>query len=466
MNADPSDLLTSPALQQRALLESGKVTASRLLEATLERIAALNPRLNAVVAIDEGGARAAAAEADRRLRSGHARALEGLPMTIKDSFDVRGLPTTVGSELYRTRVPTEDSLAVSRLRAAGAILLGKTNVSEMLGDLQCFNPVHGLTRNPHDPDRTPGGSSGGSAVAVATGMSACDLGSDLCGSIRWPAHCCGVVGLKPSWGLVPMGGHIPPPPGIDTPTPFSTGGPLARSVRDVALALGVLAGRPTEGRPPGVGGMRVAVWSHEPGESIEPAIRAAVAASGGRLAELGACVDGSARPAFAFAEAAEIFGLHAHAILSLSLDDASRRAAATTASARSASDRSPTGLRARALNLDESGWRTVESRRRAVTKAWSDFFERIDVVLCPPAPVCAAIHGSEPDPYRRTIEVVGSSRPYLELIEWSSLASVSNLPSLVLPVARTRAGLPIGIQIIGATEDAVLRAGEVLQSDI
>lgn len=449
-------LLDADATEQGAALRAGTTRARDLLEATLDRIAHLNPALNAIVAMDVERARGAADASDERLTSGRPRPLEGLVVTIKDAYDVAGLVNSAGSPLYADRVPIEDAPAVARLRAAGAVILGKTNVSEMLGDLQGFNPVYGMTRNPYDPDRTPGGSSAGSAVAVATGMAALDLGSDLCGSIRWPAHCCGVFGFKPRYGAIPMRGHVPPPPGTKETTPFSTGGLFARSARDIVTALAVSTGSalpPRPNRP-----LRVAIWADDPGFRTEPEIAAAVVAAGERIAARGLEIVEGPAP-IDLGEAMDVFSLDVHTILSLGLSTDVRAALAAGAPSLDPTDRSHEAMRARAVAADPEEVLLREERRRRLAAGWRRFFADVDCVLCPPATSVAILNDTSPDPYKRTIDTPSGRRPYLDLIAWSSPASVVGLPSLVVPTRERVRGLPLGVQIIGATEIDVLSLG-------
>ncbi|HKH34498.1 MAG TPA: amidase family protein, partial [Beijerinckiaceae bacterium] len=236
------EVTSLPAHALRARLLARALSATELLEATLARITAVNPAVNAVVGLDAGLARAAALECDRRLGAGEARALEGLVILIKDAFDVAGLRSTAGAPAYKDRIPTIDAAPVARLRNAGAVILAKSNVPTFVSDFQSYNPVYGTTNNPWDLARTPGGSSGGAAAAVATGMAAFELASDLGGSARWPAHACGIFGLKTTWGLVPTWGHVPPPPERRTArnVDVMVAGPMARSAADLDLVLPVL----------------------------------------------------------------------------------------------------------------------------------------------------------------------------------------------------------------------------------
>jgi len=443
------ELLTQSATMLLARMRRGELSSSELIQMTFDRIDAINPKLNAVIALDRERARQAAADSDRHWKAGTARPLEGLPVTIKDSFDVEGMPATAGSPLYRDRTGGADAPAVARLRAAGAVIIGKTNVSEMLADLQSSNPLFGATSNPHDLTRSAGGSSGGSAAAVAAGLSALDLGSDLCGSIRWPAQSCGVFALKPGWGTVPMFGHVPPPPGSTAQTDLSTGGPFARSATDLRLAYSVLSGR-SLAPPPLDRPLRVAVWTEEALAPSDPEVLGAVNDAGGRLEDAGAIVDHHARPAFYFAEAFEVFSLLAYRILARGLSPAALAAQAAIAARLSPGDLSHAALRARGAALDEHAFAELNARRDRLRKAWASFLAEWDVVLCPPAPRAAIHHDPSPDIHARTVRLKGRDLPYFHLTDWCCLASVADLPSAVVPVASTHQGLPLGVQIISA----------------
>jgi amidase len=226
-----------------AALARREISSRELVESAITRIEAGDGRINAVVVRDFEQARAAAARADEALAAGVRLALLGLPITVKESIDVAGLPKTWGNPAFRGNRAEADALAVQRLKAAGAVLLGKTNVPFMLGDWQTFNEIYGTTNNPHDTQRAPGGSSGGSAAALAAGFVPLELGSDFFGSLRNPAHCCGVFAHRPTLDVVPMRGGAPPGvPAVPGSGGFAVLGPMARSARDLALALGVLAG--------------------------------------------------------------------------------------------------------------------------------------------------------------------------------------------------------------------------------
>jgi amidase len=455
--------LTLPAHALRDGLRRRAYSARELLAATQARIEALDPALNAVVALDPEGARTAAEESDRRLATGEARPLEGLPVTVKDAFDTAGLVTAVGLPAYRARMPEADAAAVARLRHAGAVIVGKTNVPVFCGDFQSYNPVNGVANNPWDLARSPGGSSGGAAAAVATGMSAFETGSDLGGSIRWPAHACGVFGLKTTWNLISNWGMIPPLPERRSPrnVDLMVVGPLARSAADLDLALSVLAGPrdpafSTALRPPRrtePKGLRVALWVDEPFAPVQVDVAAAVRRAATLLAEAGAIVDETARPGFRFEEAFEVFSLLNHFLVAHGLPPKVRLRLQKGAATASPHDLSHRALQARGARMTPGLYQQTSLRKQRLKKLWARFFAQYDLILCPPAPVVAIPHDHNPDVHARTLDVDGVPRPYLDFLVWGSLASGGDLPAAVAPVTRTAAGLPAGVQIIAAEGD-------------
>ncbi|MGA8400583.1 MAG: amidase family protein, partial [Stellaceae bacterium] len=222
-------------------LRDRKIGCVELLDFFLARAERHNPKLNAIIVWQIDKARDRARAADEALAKGQRWGpLHGVPMTVKESFNLAGLPTTFGNPAWKDNVPAANSVVVDRLQNAGAVIFGKTNVPYMLSDSQSFNDIYGTTNNPWDVTCGPGGSSGGEAATLAAGLSALGAGSDIAGSLRNPAHYCGVYGHKPTWGLIPTRGHAPP--GVVTPTDISVVGPMARSADDLALALGILAG--------------------------------------------------------------------------------------------------------------------------------------------------------------------------------------------------------------------------------
>jgi len=248
--AAPDDLAFWPATRLAAAVRRRELGSEELLDHYLERIGRLNPAINAVVTLDEERARAEARTADRAtVAGGPLPPLHGLPVTIKDALATAGLRSTGGATELAEHVPTVDAPVVASLRRAGAIVFGKTNLPRWSGDLQSFNALFGTTNNPWDLTRTPGGSSGGAAAAVAAGLTSFEIGTDIGGSIRLPAAYCGVYGHKPSFGLVPGLGYLDHARGGTTEADVNVLGPLARSAEDLELLLGLIAG-PTPDRAP------------------------------------------------------------------------------------------------------------------------------------------------------------------------------------------------------------------------
>jgi amidase len=454
------DPLLMPVSRQIALLRSGRLSASELMNLTVQRIAALNPALNAIVHLDVESGRTAALLADARFRRGEARPLEGLPITIKDAFDVAGMPSTGGSPSLKERVPVVDAVAVQRLRDAGAIIIGKTNVPVFSGDFQTYNPMHGVTNNPWNTACSPGGSSGGAAAAVATGMSSFEIGSDQGSSIRWPCATNGIHGLKTSWGLVSNWGIIPPPPEKRTErnTELVVIGPMTRHAADLDLLLPILSG-PRNAAVAGATlppprktdptGLRVAVWLDEAIAPVDRSVTEGVRHAAKLLADQGAIIDETARPAVRFEDAYEIFALLNHWLVGYGLPPRIRDKIAGQSGQFAPGDLSHRALQARGMRMTPSFYQEVDSRRKRMIRQWASFFTRWDVILCPPAPVSTLKHDHEPNIMARALDVNGGKRPYLDFLHWAALAAGGNLPATVAPAGFTPDGMPRGVQIIG-----------------
>ena len=430
-----------PAAELAARIRRRELGARELLESYLARIERFS-ELNAVVTLDAERALRLADEADAgSARSDSRRPLHGLPITIKDQFETEGLRTTCGAAVWAEHVPERDAVPVARLRAAGAIVFGKSNVPPLCADWQTDNELFGVTRNPWNLERTPGGSSGGAAAAVAAGLTALELGGDIGGSIRIPAAWCGIYGHKPSYGLVPKRGTLPSPPGTLTEGDVAVCGPLARSAEDLGLALGILAG-PDERHavawglrlPPPRECRRVAVWCDDEAFPVAAEVRAAVEAA---AAELGA------EPARPDVDLAEVVRLRHQ------LTDAVSSVAATNAELELARGLDPAddSRRAREVRFraqPHRDWLHANERRARLRAVFDDFFRDFDALLVPPAPVAAIPHGGS-----ERIVVDGVEQPYWHLGAWISLAGAACLPSSVAPVGRTAQGLPLGVEIVG-----------------
>jgi amidase len=442
-------LAFAPATEQLRLLESGKIGAAELLELCLDRIERLNPAYNIVVAFDRDRARATARGIDAQRASGDPLGpLAGLPTTVKESFEVTGMPATCGLEHLRDHYPEKDADAVATLREAGANIFGKSNLPAGASDWQSFNPVYGLTRNPWNPDRTVGGSSGGSAASVAAGFTSFELGSDIGGSIRIPAHFCGVFGHKPTYGLIPLRGHIPPPPGRLTRPELGVAGPLARSAADLALLLDVLAGPLPAPRHDRLEDFRVGVWMGDGAYRVDGAYRLALEAYLADLRSAGARIEEVALPV----DPHHSYETYLQVLFAIVGAPAPHEADAFEALA----DQDETGIAAklaRYMRTTLGEWFELAEQRAHLMRDWAGYFRRYDLLVCPAVPVVAFPHmaegsGVHSDQLFRRVTIDGEPAPYLDFT-WQGLALIANLPATVMPTGKFVEGLPTGLQIIG-----------------
>jgi amidase len=444
------------AINQAKAVREGKITALDLLDLHLERVKHLNEKVNAVVCLDEESARAQAQAADEALKSGTVGPLHGLPMTIKDSIEVAGMKTTSGNPDLREHMSTRDALAVQRLREAGAIIYGKTNLPMHGGDIQTYNEVFGVTNNPWDLTRTAGGSSGGSAVSLAMGFSALELGSDLAGSLRNPAHYNGVCAHRPTYGTVPFRGHIPGKPGSQADVDMTTLGPMSRYVADLQLALDVIAGpdsrdmrgwhltlpEPTKA----VRDMRVAIWYDHPICPVDQEVRSILKGLGDKLSAEKVNIVEIESP---FPAIEDHYTTYLHLLYSVS-------GAGFPAKLKRHFDQSYESLTADQVDLRSQMIRGVSGRHRHWQAAhekqqqqrldWDRFFEKYDVLICPVSPTPAYVHQLGPMT-ERTVEINGKPHPYAHQFFWASFAANASLPATSVPVGLTENQLPVGIQI-------------------
>jgi amidase len=451
------ELCFASARELAAMLREGKVSAREVTRAHLERIAAVNPEINAVVTLTADLALARAAEADRRHAAREPLGpLHGLPVAHKDSRLTKGVRTTFGSPIFKDHVPEIDDLVVQRIAAAGAIMMGKTNLPEFGAGSHTFNPLFGPTRNPYDPTTSAGGSSGGSAAGLAAGMFALADGSDMGGSLRNPASFCNVVGLRPSPGLVPEF------PGTTSWAPLGVSGPLARSMSDLSLLLSVLAGPDprvplsvqrsgrayAEPPPSGVAGLRVA-WSPDLGGAVpvDPVVIAALAPAPRVFEDLG-CEVTQDCPSFAGADEAFLtlraweFELGLGPLLDSHRDELKPWVAWNIE-------------QGRALRGSDVG--RAERLRTELFVRMHEFFERYDVLLLPVSQVVPF-----PVEHEYPAIVAGQQMPtYLDWMRSCYYVSVTSCPALSVPAGFTANGLPVGLQIVGRhlDEATVLRAG-------
>ena len=428
------DTLDASATDLVAALAARRVSALELTDAAIARIEARDGAINAVVVRDFDRARDAARAADAALARGERRPLLGLPMTVKESHNVAGLPTTWGAPMFRDVIAPTDSVGVSRLKAAGAVILGKTNVPPFLADYQSNNPIYGRTGNPWDLKRTPGGSSGGSAAALAAGMVPLEFGSDIGGSIRMPAHFCGVYGHKPSYNLIPTRGHQPPMAPEGAGVVLAVVGPLARTAGDLALAMDVLAG-PDEAEALGyrlalpqarharLADFRVLIVDSHAAIPVDDEIRAGISGLGDRLEARGATV---ARSSDLLPSLEEVGAVYMGLLMP-------------------AMSRGQPG----AETISAHEWMAQLDAQARLRRQWATLFQSFDIVLTPVHGAPAFPHDDEPDMNKRTLMLNGMEVPYFAPAGWSGLATGANLPSTAFPVGRTRAGLPYGAQAIG-----------------
>lgn len=454
-----NDIVYASATVLAEKIRSRTVSSQAAVDGYLARIAQFNPAINAVVVLQAENARRRAEAADAALAKGVSWGpLHGVPITVKDSFDVHGLPSTFGLAALTGNIAARDALVVDRLQAAGAIVLGKTNVPPHLADWQTIHPVYGTTRNPWDVTRTPGGSSGGSAAALASGFSALEVGSDIGGSIRMPAHYCGVWGHKPSFGLVPGRGHAKP--GSLAPSDITVYGPLARSATDLALALDIMAGPDPEAGPgwrleldlpgPRLGERyRVAVWADDPAFPVDASVSDALRAAAESLRRSGVEVDETARPAFDSRDAYEIYVHLLRAATSGRQSDAEWDTNVAGAAALDPADRSYRALFLRGNVLTHRDWVGFDQRRHTLIHAWRAFFNRYDAVICPVASTPAFTLVGDTPKHARQVSVNGRGEPSANDYFWLGLASASYLPSTTAPIGISDSGLPVGAQIIG-----------------
>ncbi|GAA5153778.1 amidase [Pseudonocardia eucalypti] len=449
------------AAEQAAALAAGEVSAVELAEEAIARIERLDPEINAVCVPDFDRALEAARAADAARAGGDQRPLLGVPMTVKESYDVAGLPTTWGFSDFKDHVPDADAVAVARVKAAGAVVLGKTNVPVGLGDLQSYNDLYGTTRNPWDPERIPGGSSGGSAAALAAGYGALSIGSDIGGSLRNPAHFCGIYAHKPTIGLVPARGHsAPAAPVVPAESDLAVVGPMARTAADLTSLLDVMA-EPDElttgiayrlalpaARHDRLADYRVLVADTEGLIPTSNAVRTAIDEFAANLASSGAKVFRDSPLLPDLVTAGRVYSRLLMSTLGAFFPLEIYQAARAAAEQLPADDRSGAAERARGIGLSHRDWMAADIERNVLRERWRALFGEIDIVLCPVTPTAAFPHDHS-DLATRQIDIDGTGHVYFDQVSLAGVATLPGLPATALPVGRSPEGLPIGVQAIG-----------------
>jgi len=411
----------------------GQLSARDACEAAIARIEARDTDVNAVVVRDFERAREQASERDARRARGERPPLLGVPMTVKEAIDVAGLPTTWGIAAFRDYKANEDAVLVQRLKSAGAVILGKTNVPVGLADWQSFNPIYGRTVNPRDPTRSPGGSSGGSAAALAAGMVAIEVGSDIGGSLRVPATFCGVFAHKPTFGLVPDRGHGFP--GTDGGgVELAVAGPMTRHAADLELALGIIAGPDVDAatgyrldlpapRPHDLASARLLFLDSHPNVTTSSILADAVARVAAIAAGAGAEVS----------RRSEL------------LPDLSAAHAAYTEMLGAIFTRGSPTVRG---VISAHRWMELLDAQFRLRRQWRALFARFDAVVAPAFGTVAYPHVDNPNDPGTMLQIDGKSTPYFDQLAWPGVATFPGLPATAVPAGATSERLPIGLQVI------------------
>jgi amidase len=453
------------ALEAAKAVRQRKISSYELTQRMLTRIEKFNPKLNAVVNILHDQANSEARRADESQARGDLLGpLHGVPILVKDAFEIAGVPTTAGIDALVKYRPATDSEVVRRLRAAGAIILGNTNVPFGLNDWQSYNKIYGTTNNPWDMSRTPGGSSGGSTAALSAGLAYLSPGSDRTGSLRVPAHFCGVYGHKPSLNVVPLRGWMPSPSGSpQLPETLAVAGPLARSARDLMLAMQIMGGpdgnealayrwaMPAPRRKR-LQDYRVGFVLDDPACPVDEPVRRCLAEAVGALGKAGvqlkegwpAGIDPKAQYRTYLYLLYSIIGMLPPGVKLEDMKPLALKADGSIAS-----------VFAQTLFDPHSRYLDYVREQASARSAWKLAFRDIDVFLMPASFVLAFPHDhSEPQISRHLMTMAGP-RPYLDLIFWNSFANLSGNPATTAPIGRSPQELPVGVQILGPyLEDA------------
>ncbi len=459
-------------------LKAKKVSALELAQDAIGRIERHDGEINAVCVRDFERALETARAADAALAKGEPRPLSGIPMTVKESFNVAGLPTTWGFVQQKDFVAREDALIVARAKSAGAVVLGKTNVPVGLADWQSYNEIYGTTNNPFDTGRTPGGSSGGSAAALAAGFGALSFGSDIGGSLRSPAHYCGVYAHKPTFGLVPSRGHTPPPlPPLPYVRDLAVVGPMSRSAGDLSDLLEVIAD-PDEleagrgyrlalpaARHAAIKDFRIVVLDAHPLLPSAASVSTAIDRLAGQLAKSGAKV---ARESGLLPDLVGSTRLYMRLLFSFMTAAFPAEVYAAMKDAAAKLDPKDTSLAAERLRgavLSHRDWVVADGMRAGLRAQWRAFFGEFDALICPVMPTPAYPHDHSPDQEVRRIEIDGKAHPYVDQLVWPGIATCPGLPATAIPLGLSPEGLPVGAQIVGPwLEDRTpLRLAELIE---
>jgi amidase len=450
------------AVELFVALKGKKVSALELAQDAIDRIERHDDKINAICARDFERALKTARDADAALARGETKPLLGIPLTVKESFNVAGLPTTWGIPAQKNFVATDDALSVSRVKDAGGVVLGKTNVPLGLGDWQSYNEIYGVTKNPFDLGRTPGGSSGGSSAALAAGYGPLSLGSDIGGSLRVPASYCGVYAHKPTFALAPSRGNTPPP---FQPLPLEPDlaviGPMARSAADLSLLLDIIAGPdPLEAgkayrlelpapRHQALKEFRVLVIDSDPLLPTDKAVRGAIEKLATDLGKAGVTMARESPLLPDFAASSRLYMRMLMSFLGANFPTEVYQGAQAGVAALPSDDRSLVAERLRGIVLSHRDWVAAAVVRGHFRTQWRKLFETFDAVICPIMPTPAYPHDHSPEQEKRKIRIDGADHVYADQLAWPGVATLPGLPATAVPLGLSAEGLPIGVQIIG-----------------
>jgi amidase len=450
------------AVELSAALAAKKLSAVELAQDAIDRIERYDGKINAVCVRDFERGLEAARAADAALKRAESSPLLGIPLTVKESYNIAGLPTTWGNPAQKDFVPREDALSVSRVKEAGGVILGKTNVPLGLGDWQSYNEIYGTTNNPYDLKRTPGGSSGGSSAALAAGYGPLSLGSDIGGSLRVPAFHCGVYAHKPTFALVPPRGHTPPPlPPLPLDRDLAVIGPMARSAADLALLLDVIAGPdPMEAgkayhlelpppRHTQLKDFRVLLIDSDPVLPTDKAVRTGIEKLAANLGKAGVAVARQSPLLPDFAASSRLYMRMLLSFLGANFLPQVYAGAQAAAAQLAADDLSLPAERLRGVGLSHRDWVMADNGRTRLRAQWRELFKTFDAVICPIMPTPAYVQDHSPEQEKRRINIDGKDFPYPDQLAWPGIATLPGLPATAIPTGFSPEGLPVGVQIVG-----------------
>jgi amidase len=450
------------AVEVASALKAKMVSSVELTQDAIGRIERHDGKINAVCVRDFDRAMDAARTADAALARGESKPLLGIPLTVKESYNIAGLPTTWGMPAQKDFKAADDALSITRVKDAGGVIVGKTNVPLGLGDWQSYNEIYGTTNNPYDLKRTPGGSSGGSSAALAAGYGPLSLGSDIGGSLRVPAFHCGVYAHKPTYALVPNRGHTAPPfPPLPWSRDLAVVGPMARGAADLSLLLDVMAGPdPLEAgkaysmslpppRHTDLKDFRILLIESDPLLPPDKDVRAGIERLATSLVKAGAKVTRESPLWPDFAAASRLYMRLLLSQLSAGFPPEVYAGAQAGVAQLSPDDMSLRAERLRGLVMSHKDWIMADNGRTRLRAQWRELFKSFDAVICPVLPTPAFVQDESPEQETRRINIDGKDYPYPDQLAWAGVATLPLLPSTAIPTGLSPGGLPVGVQIVG-----------------